>query len=513
MNSQNPAVALVEAYEATQAEVTELRESLASVSALMQFEDRGWQLLAGASAGERLEGLEIEEVQDIANKLAPKVAAASLEKRAVDLHSGFVWGRGCYISGTEKPRKAGRPTAARLFFTNQVNQESIFSDSAREELQKARFITGNVLVAVNTKDRTVNRIPFNQITGIKTDPDFPENIIAYQRTWDTHDGTTNSKRVYWYYTARYGSKKRNKSFTSNKETIPVAQDVTIVDLRANRQVGHVLGVPDGLAGTLWAEAYGRIIRYGETVQESLAKILFRVTSQTKRGVKSTGVKIANFSEHGGTASMAEGQELSAVSTAGRGYDFASARPVAAMAASAWNVSNMDLLNDSAAAGSSYGSANALVGGNRNAMLLMQKEWANFYKTIFEVAGLDRPTIVFEPFEAPDKYREMQAIKLGSDALSDEEYRTSVLDTLDIVGDPADIPDLLNMRSQAPETAATQAAPDQGQSNGTGSAGAGANDLRSDTISSENLRHEMANQDFLDKLSSLVERMESAASNI
>ena len=62
MNSQNPAVALVEAYEATQAEVTELRESLASVSALMQFEDRGWQLLAGASAGERLEGLEIEEV-------------------------------------------------------------------------------------------------------------------------------------------------------------------------------------------------------------------------------------------------------------------------------------------------------------------------------------------------------------------------------------------------------------------------------------------------------------------
>ena len=496
---EDPVIALVEAYQASKSEITELRESLADVRAMMAFEDQGWARIAGASAGEHLEGLDLDEVHDIAEKIAPRVAAGALPKRAVDLHSGFVWGRGCHIVGTEKPKR-GRPSKDRSFFIDKNNQESVFGESAQEELQRARFISGNVLAAVNPKTQRVNRIPFNQIVNVKVDPDFPENIIAYCREWDTQDGSVKPVRKRWYYTHRYEG-VRQGSYTSNGETITVDKDITIVDLRANRQVGHVLGVPDGLAGLLWSESYGRIITYGETVQESLAKILYKVTNKTSQGVQSTGVKIAGFGGHGGTASMAEGQELTAVSTAGRGYDFASARPVAAMAAAAWNVSNMDLLNDSSAAGSSYGSALALVGGNRNAMLLMQKEWGNFYKEIFEAAGLERPSVVFEPFEEPDKYREMQAITLGAPALSDEEYRMKVLDTLDIVGNAGDIPETLKMRSQPEQTAAQQAAPDQGQSNGTGGGGQGANDQRSDGIG-ESLRHEMA-------LEALAERIESA----
>lgn len=504
-SAQNPAIALVEAYEASQSEIEALKESLADVRAMMDYEDQGWKLIAGAAAGDRLEGLELEEVQEIAQKISPKVAAGSLPKRAVDLHAGFVWGRGCYIEGTEKPKGAGAPPTLRRIFVDTTNQESVFSDIAREELQKARFIEGNVLAAVNTKTRKINRIPFNQITGIKVDPDFPENIIAYKRTWDTKDGTQNSVKERWYYTKRFTGGRRQKSFTSDNKQVLVEPDTTIVDLRVNRQVGHVLGIPDGLAGLLWSESYGRIISYGETVQESLAKILFKVTNQTKQGVQSSGVKIAGATGHGNTATMMQGQELTAVSTAGRGYDFASARPVAAMAASAWNVSNMDLLNDSSAAGSSYGSANALIPGNRNAMLLMQKEWANFYKDIFEVLDQGRPTIVFEPFEAPDKYREMQAITLGSVALSDEEYRMAVLDALDIVGEKSDIPDTLKLRSQPEQTAATQASPDQGRSNGTNSGGQGANDQRSDTLSTQEARvRGMHIDDILRRLEELVE---------
>lgn len=489
-----------------------LRESIADVRAMMNFEDQGWLALGVAGISDRLEGLDLDEVQDIAKKISPKVAGASLPKRAVDLHSGFVWGRGCYIEGTEKPKGQGRPKAIREFFTKQVNQEAVFADSAREELQKARFIDGNVLAACDTSKKTVNRIPFNQIVGIKVDPEFPENIIAYQRQWDTQNGTQNSVKRMWYYTSRFTG-TRKQSFTSNGDTVPVARNVTIVDLRANRQVGHVLGIPDALAGLLWAEVYGRIIKYGETVQESLAKILFRVTNKTKQGVQSTGVKVANFGGHGGTASMAEGQELTSIATAGRGYDFASARPVAAMAASAWNVSNMDLLNDSSAAGSSYGSANALVGGNRNAMLLMQREWADFYKSIFEVMNFGRPRVTFEPFETPDQYRAAQALTLLAPTLDDVEYRTASLDILDIVADGSQIPETLKMRSQPQDTAAQQAAPDQGQSNGAGGGGQGANDQRTDTQTTEALRQQMANDEFLDRLSNLVERMEAVSPNI
>jgi hypothetical protein len=507
----DPIALLSEAFNAIQGENASLKESIEEVRAMMAYEDRGWLLIGAMQAGEHLEGLDLTEVQDIAKKISPKVAGGSLPKRAVDLHSGYVWGRGCYIEGTEKPKGQGRLSGLRRIFIDPVNQESVFSDTAREELQKERFITGNVLAAVNTRTKKINRIPFNQIVGIKVDPNFPENIIAYKRQWDTQDGTTDSVKKRWYYTKRFTG-RRQASFSDGagtNSTTPVEADTTIVDLRANRQVGHVLGLADGLAGLLWSETYGRVLSYGETVQEGLAKIIFRVTNKSKAGTNNAAVKIANFGGHGGTASMMEGQDLTAVSTAGKGYDYGSARPVAAMAAAAWNVSTMDLLNDSAAAGSSYGSAAALVGGNRNAMLLMQKEWADFYKDIFSVLGEDRPTIVFEPFEPVDKYRELQAITLGSVALSDQEYRMAILDALDIVANSADIPETLAARPLPNQTAATQSSPGQGVANGTQSAGQGANDLRTDTISTqESLRHEMAMADIVEKFEQLVNRAEA-----
>lgn len=505
---KDPVSAMVEAYQNSQAEIEQLRESFNEVRAMLAFEDQGWKNIFALSEGSQEEGLRLEDVKRVAELLAPKVAAASLEKRAVDLHSGFVWGKGCHIDGTEKPKTAGAPTKVRKFYIDRGNQEALFGDAAREELQKERFISGNVLVTVNPKTGKANRIPFRQVIDVKVDRDFPENIIAYKREWDTQDGTKDSVKQKWYYTARFDGERKTSFTEEGGKTVPVAVGETIVDLRANRQVGHILGVPDGLPGMFWAEAYGRIMKYGETVQESMAKILFKVTSPTKKGAQSAGVKIANFGDHGGTASMGNGQELQAIATAGKGYDFASARPVGGMAASAWNVSLMDLLNDSSAAGSSYGSANALVGGNRNAMLLMQREWADFYKTIFEVACKERPSVVFEPFDDPDPYRAMQALKLGELALSDQEIRMKTLDILDIIGDSEDIPDLLKMRTDNAKAAVQQGAPDQGKSNGTSGGGQGANDLRTDTISKEALRIEMAFEDQLSRMRELVEALEA-----
>lgn len=484
---------------------------MADVRARLQYEDQGWGLIGEWVSGDHLEGLDLEEVQMIAEKLAPRVASGSLFKRAVDIHAGWAFGRGMFIDGTEKPDGAGRPSALRQFFIKTTNQESIFSESAQAELQKGRFIEGNVLAAVNKKAKTVNRIPFNQITGVKVDPDYPENIVAYRRTWNTQDGTTDSVKSRWYYTKRFEGTRRTYFEDKDKKRTPVDPDITIVDLRASRQPGHVLGVPDGLAGMHWAEAYAETLRNGMVVVESLARILFRVTNKTKQGVQSTGVKIANSNVMGGTASMAEGQELTAVSTAGRSYAFSENRPIAAMAAAAWNVSLPDLLADVSASGSSYGSAQAIQPSLRNAMLLMQREWSSFFKDIFDVAGLGRPTIVFAPFEAPDKYRELQAITLGSVALTDEEYRMSVLAALDIVGDSSDIPEALKLRNEPQQTAAQQASPDQGVSNSTGGGGQGANDQRSDGIG-ESLRREMAMSEIVDRFEELVNRAELAANS-
>ena len=88
---------------------------------------------------------------------------------------------------------------------------------------------------------------------------------------------------------------------------------------------------------------------------------------------------------------------------------------------------------------------------------------------------------------------------------------SVLAALDIVGDSSDIPEALKLRNEPQQTAAQQAAPDQGVSNSTGGGGQGANDQRSDGIG-ESLRREMAMSEIVDRFEELVNRAELAANS-
>lgn len=485
-----------------------LRESLSDVRAMVAVDDRGWTLIAGLTSGERLEGLDLEEVQDIAEVIRPHVVGDSLAKRGVDLHSGYVWSKGLNIEGVRRETgKRGASTELQKFYANQVNQDNLFSATAHEELQKARFTDGNILLSVNTSAKEVRRIPFNQIISIKVNPDFPEEVWAYLRQWDPQDRPDSKIQKRWYYTNRFPG-KRTKTITVKGDTIPVAEE-TVVDRRFNRQVGWPLGIPDAVAAMPWIAAYEEIVQYGRVVNESLAKILYKVISKTKNGATTAAVKVSGMAGHGNTASMLEGQDVAAVSTAGKGYDFVSARPVAAMAAAALNVPNIELLSDSAAAGSSYGAAQSLTPATKNAMRLMQSQWVELFFEVLSLLKIVTPRIWFEPLEDADLYREMQATTLGAVALADDEYRGKVLDLLNIPGDPTDIPEILKFRTQAADPAAQQAAPDQGTSNGTGGGGQGANDQRSDGIG-EALRRQMADEDILRRWEAVVERLEAAS---
>lgn len=130
---------------------------------------------------------------------------------------------------------------------------------------------------------------------------------------------------------------------------------------------------------------------------------------------------------GQAAVLGEGQDIQMVNASQSSFNFSAARPLAAMAAAAWNISVIDLLADSSAAGSSYGSAQALTSGIQNAMNGMREEWTQFYQDVFEVMGLGRPSVSWPPMEKPDSYRMAQELTLYSVALTDEEYREEVLD--------------------------------------------------------------------------------------
>lgn len=497
--------AISEAISPLIEENTELRESNAQVRAMFDYQDVGWQLLLGGSASDPEYGLDLEEVKAIAEKANTQIAVGAIPKRAADLHFGFVFGNGMEIEGTERERgAAGRPKGEVAFFENTINQESIFSGAAQHELQYARFTTGNVIVLCNTSDKTVRRLPFAEVTSVMTNPDFSEEIWAYLRTWNSFKPSGESEvRQEWVYTNRYPkSKKRQKTITVDNKPVPVAQNVTAVDLRANRQVGFTFGVPDAAAGLHWSAAYGEVLRYGQIVNETLAKVVYKVVQKTQKGANNAGVKLGRGGA-GQAAVLGEGQDIQMVNASQSSFNFTAARPLAAMAASAWNVSVVDLLSDSSAAGSSYGAGNLLTAGMQNAMNGMRSEWAQLYADIFELMGFGRPRITFPPMNEPDTYRLAQELTLYSVALTDEEYRTEVLDRLDIAGDVKDIPPMLKARGEAPKQAAS---PDQGKQNSTGGQDSGAkNDQRTDTL--ENLRSEMAISDLLVEVRSLVAQVQ------
>lgn len=510
MDTSTDIQALGETFQRVIAENSELRESLSDVKAMLSAEDRDWVLFGSYLSGEKLEGFDLDELKEVSEKLRHYTTGNALMRRGHSLHTGYVFSNGFFVEGTETPQGQGRPSKLRQAFINRVNQENIFSAAAQSELQKARYTDGMVLLACDPTKNEVRRIPFSEITGVKVDEDYSEDVIAYQRSWAPDKEGKVKKR--WYLTDRFtGTKPR--SYGEGENRVPVEPSIRIVDGRFNRSVGFVLGVPDAIAAAVYVTAYDQILQYGRIVDESLSRILFKIVNKTKQGVQSSGVKVANFGGHGGTASMAEGQDIQALSGTRSNFNFSNARPVAAMAATSLDLSNVDFLADSAAAGSSYGAGQLLTTGVRNAMKQKQNEWIDIYHRVLGALGLGRPRIFFENMETVDPYRAAQALTLLSPTFFDEEYRMKALDIMDILGQSNEIPETLKMRSQPAQTASQQASPDQGRANSTGSGGAGANDLRTDSISnSEQLRREMANQDYLDKLSNLVERMEAATSN-
>lgn len=510
MDTSTDIQALSETFSRVIAENSELRESLNDVKAMLATEDRDWVLFGSYLSGEKLEGFDLDELKEVSEKLRHYTTGNALMRRGHSLHTGYVFSNGFFIEGTETPQGQGRPTKLRQTFIKQVNQENIFSAAAQSELQKARYTDGMVLLACDSSRDEVRRIPLSEITGVKVSEEYSEDVIAYQRTWGS-DSKGRSKRA-WYLTDRFPAGSKPKSYGEGENRVQVDQGIVVIDGRFNRSVGFVLGVPDAIAAAVYVTAYDQILQYGRIVDESLSRILFKIVNKTKQGVQSSGVKVANFGGHGGTASMAEGQDIQALSGTRQNFNFSNARPVAAMAATSLDLSNVDFLADSSAAGSSYGAGQLLSDGVRNAMKQKQNEWIDIYHRVLSALGLGRPRIFFESMEAVDPYRAAQALTLLSPILFDGEYRMKGLDILNILGNANDIPETLKLRSQPAQTAATQSSPDQGVSNGTNSAGQGANDQRTDTISSsEAIRREMQNDDFLERLSGLVERLEAAQS--
>lgn len=480
-------------------------ESMSNLS--LMADSAGWIELGQYQA----DGPTLYQVQDVARKLRNLLGLNAHIGRGARARHSYIWEGGIHHDAIPGSRQ-GRGTNVQAIIKDPINQANFFGAAARERQEKACYASGHYFVVGgdaktgrNASPKRLYSLPLWQITAALVNPDLPDEIWAVRRSWspdgivDTSQtlpvGASAQKHEWIFLNAHVGKRTRIVGYNGGDET--VAQDKRIFMEVVNRQDGWTWGLPDAVAAFAWTDQYRRGLINGIKMQEALATLAFKMTGKSAAGANAAAQKVQSSTVKGGTAAMVDGMDVAALSTAGRGYDFDSLRPVLAAAATAIDISVVALSSDPGAAGSSYGSAATLDMPTRLAMEARRSIHIEFEKEILAWLGADDARVWFKPLmDGAELYRLVQEVvlKWSTGTYSPEQIKAE-LEALRGITNPSPVPagvlipnneaslarrDLdTDVAGEVPTQAASA---DQGQSNGTGGQGTDSgNDVRTDGI--------------------------------
>ncbi len=494
-----------------------LREELAATRAVMDYDERGWISLS--TQGSDKTGLSLSQLKDHSESIREYVVINPLIGRGAGLRYSYVWSKGVEVPGVNEQagKRRGAPSKLERFYRNPVNQENVFSDHAHQKMELSVFTDGAYLLLGNNETKELRPIPISEVAGIYVNPEFSGEVWAVLREW-TPDPSNPATRRRWYYSDKFTGTRRGSITDDAGKSVPVESRFTLIDMWVNRQVGWALGVPDAMAAMPWVRTYTELVMNGKTMTDALARFASKVKVGSQKGAGNVGVKMGG-SGAGQAAVIGEGNEMDIFSSAGKTYDFNGVRPIAALVATALEVSIIHLLSDPGAAGSSYGSASNLDLPTKRAMVARQNMWKSFLERVIEWGTEERLNVSFPSLDDPDPYRESQVVALAwnSGTVHADEVRPRFMEIANISARHDSAPENVLQPNNSDswersdidpsdDPTTSTASPDQGQSNGTGGTDSGlANDERTDNIGEAVNR--MANLEILEKMESLVSRME------
>jgi hypothetical protein len=447
-------------------------EALTGVQRMIDSEDNHWSVIFGRMEHD---GLTLEQIHELDEEIRQSIIKSPIMDRGAQLRHSYIWSKGINLPVVEtEPSKPGAKPRLHKILNDPTNQRYFFDGGAHEELERGLYTGGNVFALVNKKEGQARRVPVKEIVDLLTNPDFGEEIWAWQREWQhTNKAGADETMKVWYYTddCPLPRAKRPKKIAD----VDVDHDQVFVVHSVNRQIGWPLGIPDAIAAVAWAKLYSEFLKHGYVMSRALASIAFRATVGSKSSGENASMKMADTKGAGNTAVMGAANSLTALPTAGRGYDFDSGRPIAAMVATAVQVSVVHLLSDPGAAGSSYGASQNLDLPTRRAVVSRQESWVAFFQRLIAALGAPGQKVTFPPFDEPDPYRALQSIVVGwsTGTLHIEEVRARLLDLLEIVTTETKAPDGVLLPNNADSLARRDIDRD-----GTGGTGGGGNDQKS-----------------------------------
>jgi hypothetical protein len=347
-----------------------------------------------------------------------------LLKRGLGLRTSYVFGKGVEFEGLS--------ARVRELMESDNAQTVLFGSQAMAINEHSHFTAGQFFVLGDVSSKRVQRIPFSQISGWVTDPDDVEFVRYYRRTWTRSSQETGGKAVQvsvWYPSDLYTP---TNGFVSRIQNQPVDSSKVVFSSMVNKRAGTSWGVPDAFSAYPWAHAYNEYLKDGSRILKSLAMFAWQLKSKSKTGATTAAATIASPNSAGSTAILGADMELSSLPRSGS-VDLTNGRALAAMVASALEVSVVTLMSDPGSSGA-YGTAQTLDVPTIKAMEARQKIWEQFFKRVLKFMGARSVEVKWPKMESEATYRRIQAISLAYEAggLWEDEYRSAVLDELDVV---------------------------------------------------------------------------------
>jgi hypothetical protein len=380
--------------EQLQAENSLFRESYAAIAnAAMEFDERGWHPLNAVSS----DGFTLSQAQLISGTAREQATSNPLLKRGAMLRATYVFGRGFKTASNDRPL----PPRFQQIVDDPINQMTLFGEAACKQNERTLFTSGNFFVAYNKTTRQFSRVPLGEVENVARDPENPEIIKYVLRTYarETVAAQTSATKVTniteWY----------PMDYTTNPvRTIAgerVNQNMVMIDLRVNNDQDALWGVPDCLPALPWAWAYSEYLKDGSKMLKALSSIAWQVKSKTSKGVTNASAKLLNNRQVASTVATGSDVELSALPR-NNSVDLGTGKPLAAMAATAMEVSVDALLSDGSA-------AMTLDQPTLNAAYGRQGDWEGFFTRALRLIGVQNPSVTFNKIVVDPSYRNVQSL--------------------------------------------------------------------------------------------------------
>ena len=389
---------LLEEIDSLMRENQMLAESYSAMArASLEFDDVGWSPVNQLS----VTGMTLNDVKAISQNARKQMNSNPLLKRGASLRASYVFGRGFKMSSNNNPL----PPRYKAIVDDPINQQILFSEEACKRNEKILFTSGNFFARYDKTRKQWGRIPIEEIVGWTTegdDTDILKYILReYTRVISVDaSGSQKTELVKVWYPMDY-----TQNPVASIGGVRVDRNFVVVDHRENNDTGSPWGVPDSLAALPWAWAYSEYLKDGSKLLKALSSIAWQVKSKTSKGVSNASAKLLNNRQVASTAVTGSDVELSSMPR-NNAVDLGTGRPLAAMAATAMEVSVDALLSGTA---NNAAGAQVLDQSTLNAAYGRQGNWESFFTRVLKVMGVPFPSVKFNKIIVDPSYRNVQSL--------------------------------------------------------------------------------------------------------